>query len=355
MSDRLATVESMFERSIETSGLPVRQRLDELLSAQPGPDVLSALYAIDRSTLTEAEQLAWFSVFERVNAWMFAQRLTVMAEIAGPEPHSSAVPDGHGPEEVDWIREELAALLRLSPSTTARWMELARNAAGWLRPARDALGSARIGIAHFYALATTCEDLPEHTARVVQRDLLAMADVLSLPAFKRRLKKAVIAADPRDADERHEDAVAQRKLSIYADGEGTAAVLAEHLPAHQAEMIFNVIDARIRRISIHDPRTVDQQRADELIAVFGLASADPGLPSEHRRRPDVQLIIDLPTVLGLADNPGELVDYGPIPPRLARQIAYDGKWRRLITDPTSGALLDYGRTTYSHRRISKTS
>jgi HNH endonuclease len=31
---------------------------------------------------------------------------------------------------------------------------------------------------------------------------------------------------------------------------------------------------------------------------------------------------------------------------LARKIAADAVWRRLVTDPLSGAVLDYGRTTY---------
>lgn len=34
------------------------------------------------------------------------------------------------------------------------------------------------------------------------------------------------------------------------------------------------------------------------------------------------------------------------PASLARETAADGVWRRLVTDPLSGTLLDYGRTTY---------
>jgi hypothetical protein len=56
--------------------------------------------------------------------------------------------------------------------------------------------------------------------------------------------------------------------------------------------------------------------------------------------------MDLPTALRLADNPAHLDGYGPIPPELARQLAADADWRRLLIDPISGHLLDYGRTTY---------
>lgn len=41
----------------------------------------------------------------------------------------------------------------------------------------------------------------------------------------------------------------------------------------------------------------------------------------------------------------ELTGYGPIPASLARALAADGEWRRLVTDPLTSSLLDYGRTT----------
>jgi hypothetical protein len=60
----------------------------------------------------------------------------------------------------------------------------------------------------------------------------------------------------------------------------------------------------------------------------------------------VNVTIDLPTLLGLSENPGQLAGYGAIPASVARALASDGKWKRFITDPQTGALLDYGRETY---------
>jgi len=39
-----------------------------------------------------------------------------------------------------------------------------------------------------------------------------------------------------------------------------------------------------------------------------------------------------------------VVGYGPIAARQALAIAAEGIWRRLVCDPLSGTLLDYGRT-----------
>jgi hypothetical protein len=51
-------------------------------------------------------------------------------------------------------------------------------------------------------------------------------------------------------------------------------------------------------------------------------------------------------VLGLAEHPGELPGYGPVPASIARAMATDATWLRWVTDPTTGTLLDAGRRTY---------
>jgi len=63
---------------------------------------------------------------------------------------------------------------------------------------------------------------------------------------------------------------------------------------------------------------------------------------------EAQVIIDLPTLLGLADNPGELAGVGPIPAEVARALAADdgATRRRLVVEPVTGALLDYGASVY---------
>ena len=41
-----------------------------------------------------------------------------------------------------------------------------------------------------------------------------------------------------------------------------------------------------------------------------------------------------------------LAGYGPITPEVARALAAGGTWRRIVTDPLTGAVLDVGRTRY---------
>ncbi|MEO6501343.1 MAG: precorrin-3B synthase [Jatrophihabitantaceae bacterium] len=52
--------------------------------------------------------------------------------------------------------------------------------------------------------------------------------------------------------------------------------------------------------------------------------------------------------MNLDDEPADLAGYGPITAQTARRYAADesGAWRRLLTDPDSGALLDISRDSY---------
>jgi hypothetical protein len=96
-----------------------------------------------------------------------------------------------------------------------------------------------------------------------------------------------------------------------------------------------------------DLRTMDMKRADALSEIAGIAvslSADEA--KSHRRSVSVNVTIDLPTLLGLKENPGQLAGYGVLPAHIVRALAGEGKWRRFITDPNTGTLLDYGRDSY---------
>ena len=96
-----------------------------------------------------------------------------------------------------------------------------------------------------------------------------------------------------------------------------------------------------------EPLTLDQLRADalaHLAEIFLAESTDENLA--HGRPVTLNLTLDLPTFLGLNENPGVLAGYGEIPASTARLLASDAKWRRFITDPITGNLLDYGRLTY---------
>ncbi|TCC11984.1 HNH endonuclease signature motif containing protein [Kribbella soli] len=103
---------------------------------------------------------------------------------------------------------------------------------------------------------------------------------------------------------------------------------------------------------MRDERTAEQRRADVVADVFehmlhnGLDWLGRRLPDQHRRRPHIEVLIPVTTLLGVDDDPCDLTGYGPVPADMARRIAGDGTWRRLLTDPVNGSVLE--ASTHRH-------
>lgn len=101
-----------------------------------------------------------------------------------------------------------------------------------------------------------------------------------------------------------------------------------------------------------DPRTAEQRRADVIVDLFshilsnGLDWLNRRLPDHHRRRPHIEITIPITTLAAIDDHPCELTGYGPVPAELARRIATQGTWRRLLTDPSNGTVLEAATTRH---------
>jgi len=95
-----------------------------------------------------------------------------------------------------------------------------------------------------------------------------------------------------------------------------------------------------------DQTATDQTATDHADLTNRNLSKQKQIKNLNRRPVTINVTIDLPTLLNMAENPGQLSGYGPIPASLARELAADGNWKRFITDPTSGELLDLGRKSY---------
>ena len=95
-----------------------------------------------------------------------------------------------------------------------------------------------------------------------------------------------------------------------------------------------------------DNAATDQTATDNADLTNRNLSKQKQIKNLSRRPVTINVTIDLPTLLNMAENPGQLSGYGPIPASLARELAADGNWKRFITDPTSGELLDIGRKSY---------
>ena len=71
----------------------------------------------------------------------------------------------------------------------------------------------------------------------------------------------------------------------------------------------------------------------------------PAVPAAAAR-PDIHVVIDAPTLVGLAHNPAHVPGLGPIPAPLGRALAAQGRWRLLLTD-AAGLVTAVSSRTYA--------
>lgn len=301
----------------------------------PGPEVIAELATWEPLALSEVDRFTVLEAWEQQSRWVSAQFARALAAVAGAAPH----------DDDDWVREEVALTLRLSPMAAHHRIELARRLATDLRRTAAELAAGRISTGHVAVIVDETSQLHPQIVEAVETALLAAAVRQTPGALRRTVRRAVATADPTTAEIRHAVAAAARTVRCYPEPDGMATVLAT-LPADGAQLLMTAVQARAGRTGTEDTRSADARRADALIELAREALDRPGLPQLQRRRPQVQVSVDLPTLLGLADNPAHLRGYGPLPASVGRRLAADADWRRLITDP-AGRLLDYGRTTYS--------
>ncbi len=116
-----------------------------------------------------------------------------------------------------------------------------------------------------------------------------------------------------------------------ANPDGTANLLALNLPPESVAAMLERVNRLAKGAKTEgDRRTIDQIRADvlsDLVTGRGLSSAPAG---------SVDITVDLATLTGLSEVPGEIPGWGPVIADIARQVALaneQGEWRVSVTDP----------------------
>ncbi len=172
---------------------------------------------------------------------------------------------------------------------------------------------------------------------------------------RRRAARQVVAADPDGAADRHATARGDRHVARWMLPDGMAA-LKLTAPAQDVTVIWEAATALADAADCpDDDRTLGARRADAITdlahhvltddALAAALTGGTGLPTRQRNRPQVHVTIPYTVLLG-GNQPCDLDGHGPITADQARIIAADAVLTRLVCDPISGTLLDYGRTRY---------
>ena len=357
-----------------------------------GPALAAELAGVDPAALGDEPVVDAICGWERLAAWAAAGQLAALAELARrrrPVPADGPGGDqGHPglPSVSEFAVDEVAAALRLSRYAAGTRLHVAIDVAERLPETGAALRRGELDLLKVRRIVEATSPLPAEAASAVERRVLPRAATQTVSQLRASLSRAVLAVDPADAEMRHQRAMADRRVCITPQEDGMAELWAL-LPADGAAAVGSAVDALARRMDRSGGRTMDNRRADALVelavaalrredaplaAIGPLAASQAPSPSASpapatRARPaadtarpadaaeggtaplraDVHVTVPAGTLLGLSGEPGELAGHGPIPASMARRLAADGTWRRILTDPVGGGVLDVGRRSYS--------
>ena len=195
------------------------------------------------------------------------------------------------------------------------------------------LSAGRVSEVKARLVVDGCTALSDDLARAVDARVAPVAHRQPPSRFRQTVRRAVLRVDPTTAAERRERVEADRCVRVTPVADGMAELWAL-LPAMAATSLAQALDDRARAAkAAGDERTLDQLRADAL--TDGLTATV-----------EVQVVVPASVLLGVGDGSAELIGHGPIDADLARTLAQDATWRRLLTDPDDDTLLSAGATTY---------
>lgn len=326
----------------------------ELLKAKPGYKTLGELIEINPRSLSSSGRIDYLSALDRQESWICALKQEALVAIAGEFADEDGGIFGCVDDEE---REDVATALRLSPTTAQNRIDVARVLVGHLPNTISALSTGEISVAHATVIARETATAiknglsPESVFRVEQT-ALAHAEFHTPGQVASKVKTTIAKLAPEDFEEIVDRARDSRRVTFYPEADGMATVIAI-LPAEDAQTVMKSIEAYIVKRDGEDAAewsvlSADMKRADALTAIASQALASMANDVQPHRRPiTISVAIDLPTLLRLAENPGQLAGYGAIPASVARRLAADGNWQRFVSDPTTGNLLDFGREKYT--------
>ena len=323
------------------------EQVAHLLRTTPGIDPLTSLLAIDPFLLPQSARIDYLSALERQTSWLQAAMQRAIVAVAGEEP--SKTEDIWGGVD-DAEREDVAAALRLSGSSAQMRIDVARTLVNHLPNTCSALASGSISPAHATTIARETaaairDGLSPLAIYAVEEKALAHAEFHTPSQVANKVRSTLARIAPEEFEDSVANARDTRRVSCYRESDGLSTIVAI-LPAEDAQIVMSAIESFVLQ-GEDDGRSIDMKRADALSALASWALAQTSVEVRPHRRPiTVNVTVDLPTLLGLAENPGQLAGYGAIPASLARSLASDSQWRRFITEPTTGALLDFGRDSY---------
>jgi Domain of unknown function (DUF222)/HNH endonuclease len=310
---------------IQRSTTGLRELPEDLEAMAPGPRLGVVLAAVDRSRLSGRDVVRLMVARDRLVSHVQAQRAADIAEVT----RRCGDDDVSG----EFAALEVGAALRLTRAAAEHEVAFACSLTAALPQVGEMLGSGQVDVRRARVLVDGTAHLARDQARRVIGEVADRAAVMTTGQLRALLRRLGMTVDPGDTVKRLERAVEERRVVLEANPSGSANLLLLDLSPDVAAAARERIEHLARNLP-SDRRSVDQRRAD--VAVDLLCGHGKPLG-----RGMVDLTVDLGTLLGLSEQPGELAGWGPVVADIARQVTHrqtDGRWQATVIDDNGDPL-----------------
>jgi hypothetical protein len=324
------------EHPVYSSMVPASERLEQLVALPPAARPTGELARFDPRALSAGARIDLLAALQEQKNWLEAVQARVLAEI-----------DAADASKLNLSQEAVSLALKVPVRTAQRMLKTARTLVRELPQTLALLAVGEISGRHAEVITETSWRLDPELVDEFENRVIERAADQTVSQLRQSARRAAVALDPATAQQRHIRALADRRVGFQPAEDGMAE-LPVLVGAVEGQLIFTRLTAAATLLPAEDPRTMDQKRADLLVDAVLSGLPHDAMPELQGRRPAIQVVVSADTLLNLDDEPGHLTGYGPLTAETARRLAADqsGTWRRLLTDPDTGHLLDISTDRY---------
>ena len=328
-----------------TTKQSIPTRLDQMA---PGPVLGAFLSSVDVDALSGYDRVVVLRARQRMASHYQAQVYSDMAGVV----EALEDPDSRYEATTEMASAEIRAALHLTRYSADAELSFALDLRQRLPQVHAMLETGVIDVQRARTIDRETCHLTTATARNVVERIAEAAPQLTTGQLRARIKKLCIQGDVEEAQKRYDYAVDERSVIAEATVDGTANLRGTGLPPHRVVAITRRINKIARSLrGKGETRSMDQLRADVYLDIL------QGTDKAKRERGVVHMTVDLDTLTGLTEHPGDLNGFAPVISDIARQVADDqpdAEWRYTITDTQTGQPIASGitsrRPTASQRR-----
>ena len=257
----------------------------------PGPAQAQWLQAGAASAddLDENELAAMTIAARKLTSWAQANELTFVARTtacaAAADPKIGLEDDGRPVRVCRDALGQISLALTLTGYGTMSWADLAVNLTWRLPDTRAAFAAGRIDLDRARAIAEATAVLDDQAARAVEAKVLPGSREDTKPELQRRLRRAVIAADPDGAERRRRAAERHADVRMYADEDQTASLVADKMPQIEtAAGLARIVAMARARKAAGLPGSLGEHKASVLLGL--ILGTLPWIPPADGAPPD---------------------------------------------------------------------